>query len=238
MSTATQAAPAIPQGVYTIDPSHSSVEFTVKHMASPPCGGHAAPVRLGREGLVAAMRILGISGSLRRGSHNTALLRAAQRVAPAGIELELYDELERIPPYNEDRDGNAAPPVVARLRELVSGAGAVLIATPEYNGTIPGQLKTAVDWLSRPKARGALFGKPVAVIGASTGAYGGTWAQADLRKALGIAGARVVGSELAVAKAGDHLYEDGELADEATRASLVNVLRELAAQADPLPVAA
>jgi NAD(P)H-dependent FMN reductase len=184
------------------------------------------------------MRILGISGSLRRDSHNTALLRAAQQLAPEGIQLELYDELELIPPYNEDRDGDAAPEEVTRLRELVAGADALLIATPEYNGSIPGQLKTAVDWLSRPKGQGALYGKDVAVIGASTGSYGGIWAQTELRKSLGIAGARVVGSELAIPRAGDHLYEDGEIADGATCKSLVKVLNDLAGAAQPVALAA
>ena len=143
------------------------------------------------------MKVLGISGSLRQGSHNTALLRAAQRLAPEGSRLELYDELELIPPYNEDRDGDAAPAAATRLRELVAGADAVLFATPEYNGSTPGQLKNALDWLSRPRGDAAIFGKTAAVIGATTGAYGGVWAQADLRKSLGIAGARLVSAELA-----------------------------------------
>jgi chromate reductase, NAD(P)H dehydrogenase (quinone) len=184
------------------------------------------------------MRVLGISGSLRDGSHNTALLRAARQVAPAGTQLELYDELELIPPYNEDRDGDAAPPAVARLRELVADADAVLFATPEYNGSTPGQLKNAVDWLSRPRAGAALFGKTVAVIGATTGAYGGVWAQADLRKSLGIAGARVVEAELALGHAGDHLYEDGQLTDEDTRDRLAQVLMDLLDAVDPQALAA
>jgi len=104
------------------------------------------------------MKVLGISGSLRQGSHNTALLRAAQRLAPEGSRLELYDELELIPPYNEDRDGDAAPAAATRLRELVAGADAVLFATPEYNGSTPGQLKNALDWLSRPRGDAARGG--------------------------------------------------------------------------------
>jgi chromate reductase len=184
------------------------------------------------------MRILGISGSLREGSHNTALLRAARQGAPEGVEVELYDELELVPPYNEDRDGADAPEVVTRLRELVREADAVLFAIPEYNGSIPGQVKTAVDWLSRPRGEAALFGKTAAVVGATTGAYGGIWAQQDLRKALGIAGARVIEAELAVGHAGDHLYGGGEIADADTRDKLTQVLSDLAEASEPLAAAA
>jgi chromate reductase, NAD(P)H dehydrogenase (quinone) len=184
------------------------------------------------------MKVLGISGSLRQGSHNTALLRAAQRLAPEGFELELYDELELIPPYNEDRDGDAAPAAATRLRELVAGADAVLFATPEYNGSTPGQLKNALDWLSRPRGDAAIFGKTAAVIGATTGAYGGVWAQADLRKSLGIAGARLVSAELAIGKAGEHLYEDGEIADSDTHDKLAQVLADIAETAEPVALAA
>jgi chromate reductase, NAD(P)H dehydrogenase (quinone) len=184
------------------------------------------------------MRVLGISGSLRKGSHNTALLHAAQRLAPEGTQLELYDELELIPPYNEDRDGDHAPAAATRLRELVAGADALLFATPEYNGSTPGQLKNALDWLSRPRGEAAIFGKTVAVIGATTGVYGGVWAQADLRKSLGIAGARVVSAELALGHAGDHLYEDGRLADGDTCEKLIQVLTDIAETAEPLALAA
>ena len=184
------------------------------------------------------MKVLGISGSLRKHSHNTALLRAAQRLAPEGMQLELYDELELIPPYNEDRDGDAAPVAATRLRELVAGADAVLFATPEYNGSTPGQLKNALDWLSRPRGEAAIFGKTAAVIGATTGAYGGVWAQADLRKSLGIAGARLVQAELALGHAGDHLYEDGEIADGETYERLAQVLADLVETAEPLALAA
>jgi chromate reductase len=184
------------------------------------------------------VRVLGISGSLRTGSHNTALLRAAQRLAPEGTQLELYEELELIPPYNEDRDGDAAPAAATRLRELVAGADAVLFATPEYNGSTPGQLKNALDWLSRPRGDAAIFGKTVAVIGASTGAYGGIWAQADLRKSLGIAGARVIEAELAIGHAGDHLYDDGELVDTDTHDLLTQVLTDLIERAEPVELAA
>src|SRR5579859_3791732 len=122
------------------------------------------------------MTILGISGSLRAASHNTALLRAAAELAPAGVEFELYKDLESLPPYNEDRDTDQPPAEVVRLREAISRADAVLFATPEYNTTIPGQLKQVVDWGSRPYGDGsALWGKPVAAIGASVTDYGAMW---------------------------------------------------------------
>jgi chromate reductase, NAD(P)H dehydrogenase (quinone) len=184
------------------------------------------------------VKVLGISGSLRKDSHNTALLRAAQRLAPEGMQLELYDELELIPPYNQDRDGADAPAAATRLRELVAGADAVLFATPEYNGSTPGQLKNALDWLSRPRGGAAIFGKTAAVVGASTGAYGGIWAQAELRKSLGIAGARLVQAELAVGHAGDHLYDDGEIADADTHEKLQQVLTDLVQTAEPAALAA
>ena len=115
------------------------------------------------------MRVLAISGSLRHGSYNTALLREAAELVPAGVELELYEGLELLPPYNEDDDVEDGPVEGSRLRAAIEGADALLIATPEYNGSIPGQLKNAVDWASRPARAGALWGKPVAVVGATTG---------------------------------------------------------------------
>ena len=132
------------------------------------------------------MKILAISGSLRAASHNTALLRAAAELAPAGVEFELYDELESLPPYNEDRDTDRPPAEVSRLRDAIERRDAVLIATPEYNTTMPGQLKHAIDWASRPHGPdSALWGKPVAAIGASVTDYGAMWAQDHLRRALG-----------------------------------------------------
>ncbi len=176
------------------------------------------------------MRVLAISGSLRRDSHNTKLLRAAEELAPDGLELEFYDELELVPPYNEDRDGDEAPLGAARLRERIAEADALLIATPEYNASIPGQLKNAVDWASRPVRAGALWGKPVVVIGASTGLYGGVWAQAELRKVLATAGARVVEAEVAVSRADDRFDAAGRLVDEELRTELRTALDALVAE--------
>ena len=146
------------------------------------------------------MRILGISGSLRAGSHNTQLLRLAAEELPEGVELELYEDLASIPPFDQDLV-ELAPDEVERLKEAVAASDAVLVATPEFNGSIPGQLKNAVDWVSRPLADNPARAKPVAVIGASTSSFGGIWAQRELKKVLGILGAKVLDVELPVAKA-------------------------------------
>src|SRR5207253_2671340 len=143
-------------------------------------------------------RILGISGSLRRDSHNTGLLRAAAEAAGPEVELVLYDGLKQIPPYDEDDDVHPRPGSVAGLDEAIANADAVLFSTPEYNSSIPGQLKHAIDWVSRPVATNVLRNKPVAVVGASTGGFGAVWAQAELRKVLAALGARVLDLELPV----------------------------------------
>lgn len=170
-----------------------------------------------------ALRVLGVSGSLRRDSHNTRLLRAAARLLPPGAELVEFGGLKAIPPFDED-DEHDPGPAVELWNDAIRDADAVLFATPEYNGSIPGQLKNAVDWASRPVATAALRNKPVAVIGASTGMFGAVWAQAELRKALGLAGARVLDRELPV--------PGGEL-DPDQHAELASILTELAAEAQP-----
>lgn len=184
------------------------------------------------------MRVLALSGSLRRGSYNSFLLRAALEVAPPGVEIELYEGLASLPPYNADSDVGAGPSAVQDLRERIADADALLIATPEYNGSIPGLLKNAVDWASRPLPGSVLGGKTVAVIGASTGQYGGLWAQTELRKSLGIAGARVLENEIAVPKAQEGFDADGRLLDEALRDRLAALLAALAAETEGLGVAA
>ena len=179
------------------------------------------------------MRILAISGSLRRASHNTALLRAVAAMAPEGVDVELFEGLERIPPYNEDLDADP-PSEVARLREEIGAADAVLISTPEYNGTLPGQLKQVVDWASRPHGQASsLWGKPVAVIGASVTDYGAMWAQDHLRKSLGIAGARVLDAEVPAPKARDRFDDDGELTHTDTRDQLGDLVAKLVEHAQP-----
>ena len=175
-------------------------------------------------------RILGISGSLRRDSHNTSLLRAAAETAGPEVELVLYDGLKQIPPYDEDDDLHPRPPSVARLNQAIATADAVLFSTPEYNASIPGQLKNALDWVSRPVATNALRNKPVAVVGASTGAFGAVWAQAELRKVLAALGARVLDLELPVPHAHTR-FDEGGLTDEEVRASLAEAIEALASEA-------
>ena len=176
------------------------------------------------------MKILAVSGSLRPDSFNSALLREAARVAPAGVEVELWEGLGELPVYDQDLDGGDAPESVRRLRDAWGSADAILFATPEYNGSVPGGLKNAVDWASRPKGDGALQNKTVAVVGASMGQFGALWAQQDLRRILGIAGARVVGEGLPVSRAHEGF-------DEAAIEGLRNVLESLVQAADPLDVA-
>jgi chromate reductase len=149
------------------------------------------------------VRVLAVSGSLRADSYNTRLLEAAAAAAPAGVEVELLDPalVADLPLYDQDLEDEGAPASVDLLREAWAGADAILFATPEYNGSVPGGLKNAIDWASRPKFDAALTNKTVGVIGASTGQFGAMWAQQDLRKILGIAGARVVGDGLPVARA-------------------------------------
>jgi chromate reductase, NAD(P)H dehydrogenase (quinone) len=189
------------------------------------------------------MKVLGISGSLRRDSYNTALLRAARDRLPGGVELELWDGLKAVPPYDEDDDTDRAPAAVAALRAAIADADAVLISTPEYNSSIPGHLKNALDWVSRPLAGNPLRNKPVAVIGASTGAFGAVWAQAELRKVLGTIGARVVESELAVGHAPTRIG-GGKLDDDVTDGleyvlgQIVAAATERAAATAARPVAA
>jgi chromate reductase, NAD(P)H dehydrogenase (quinone) len=179
------------------------------------------------------MRVLGISGSLRRDSHNTTLLRRAAELLPPSAQLSPYDELATIPPYDADRDDPANPvEAVERLRDAVADADAILIATPEYNGSIPGVLKNAIDWISRPAGQSVLRYKPVAVIGASTGQFGGVWAQAEMRKVLGIIGARVLDRDLPVARADTAFDRTGRLVDPHLESQLAEIVSELAYEAD------
>jgi chromate reductase len=179
------------------------------------------------------MKVLAISGSLRRDSYNRLLLRAAAELAPGEAELELWDGLKAVPPYDEDDDNDPPPAAVARLRAAIAGADALLIATPEYNSSIPGQLKNAIDWASRPIATSVLRNKPVAVVGASTGAFGAVWSQAELRKALAASGARVAEVELAVGHVQERFDDAGKLIDENFRRELGEVLETLLAEARP-----
>jgi chromate reductase len=173
------------------------------------------------------MRVLGISGSLRRGSHNTRLLRAAAFELPPGTELAIFEQLAAVPPYSEDLDGSSTPPGAAALRTAIADADAVLIATPEYNSSVPGQLKNALDWASRPLATNVLRAKPVTVIGASTGVFGAVWAQAEVRKILAAMGARVLEDDLPVGQADDAFAADGSLSDPRLRELLAGAMATL-----------
>src|SRR3954464_15930053 len=158
------------------------------------------------------MRILGISGSLRRGSHNSRLLRAAGDALPPGADLVEWNGLRDLPAFDEDLE-STPPPAVQDLLDAIEEADAILIATPEYNASLPGALKNALDWPSRPFPDNVLRDKPAAVIGASTGLFGAVWAQAEVRKALKASGAHVLDAELPVGMADAAFTDDDTLAD-------------------------
>jgi NAD(P)H-dependent FMN reductase len=137
-------------------------------------------------------KVLVLLGSLRAASINRQLAELAVETAPDGVSLQLFDRLGELPFYNEDIDNDDVAEPVAALRAAAADADAALVVTPEYNGSIPGVLKNAIDWLSRPFGDSALKGKPAAVIGGSFGQYGGVWAHDETRKSFGIAGPRIV----------------------------------------------
>ena len=179
------------------------------------------------------MRVLGISGSLRRDSYNTRLLRHAGELFEAdGAQFEIYDRLKDVPPYDEDDDVEDAPEAVSRIRDAVRAADAVFFTTPEYNSSIPGALKNALDWVSRPLATNAMRNKPVAVIGASAGMFGAVWAQAELRKVLAAMGARVAEGEVAVGHAMDRFDANGRLSEPNLEEEVREVVRALVAEAE------
>ena len=180
------------------------------------------------------MRILAISGSLRSDSNNTALLRALRGGAPAGVEVEIWHGLKEIPPYDQDDDVVPGPEAVEAFRQLVRDVDAVFFSTPEFNSSVPGALKNALDWASRPLATNAFRNKPVAVIGSSAGAFGAVWAAAELRKVLGAMGARVVEAELAVGHAAEKFDDEGRLADDDVRQGLRDALDALVTEVAPV----
>jgi chromate reductase len=186
------------------------------------------------------VRVLGLSGSLRQGSYNTRLLRAAARTLPPAAELELYDaeELWAIPAYSEDAEMVGEPDAVSRLKHAIAEADAILISTPEYNASVPGHFKNALDWVSRPAATSPMRNKPAAVIGASTSLFGAVWAQAEIRKILGHMGARVIDRELPVARAAEAFDAEGNLHDDEIEAALREITIELLAEVAPALAAA
>jgi len=173
------------------------------------------------------MRILGIAGSLRRGSHNRRLLRAAGDALPPGVDLVEWEGLGGLPIFDEDLEGFPPPPPVEDFLAAVEEADGLLIATPEYNASVPGGLKNALDWASRPFPDNVLREKPSAVIGASTGLFGAVWAQAEVRKALKASGAHVLDSELPVGLADSAFARDGTLADPELTARLGDLVSDL-----------
>jgi chromate reductase, NAD(P)H dehydrogenase (quinone) len=186
------------------------------------------------------MHILALSGSLRRESFNTALAHAARELAPEGVEVEVYDGLGLIPHYDQDLDHEdvEVPEPVADLRRRIEDAGALLFVTPEYNGSTTGVLKNAIDWASARHRGSWLRNKTVAVAGATTGQYGAIWAQQDLKRILGIAGARVVGDELPVSTAHERFDAHGRLVDPLLAERLRNHLELLVHEAQPVSAAA
>ncbi|MBB5808574.1 chromate reductase [Saccharothrix ecbatanensis] len=173
------------------------------------------------------MEILGIAGSIRAQSFNRRLLAAARHELPDGVRLAQWDGLASVPPFDEDAEDGPVPPAVAELREAIASAASLLIATPEYNGSIPGQLKNALDWASRPRGAAVLAGKPVAVVGASPSPHGAAMAQGDLRRVLTTSGASVVGEPVVVGQAFRQFDEHDRLLDHELRAALAGVLVEL-----------
>jgi chromate reductase, NAD(P)H dehydrogenase (quinone) len=186
------------------------------------------------------MKVLGVSGSLRRDSYNTRLLRAAAGTLPPVVDLEIYaaEDLWRIPPYSEDAEAFGEPQTVSHLKRAIAEADAILVSTPEYNASVPGQLKNALDWVSRPAATSPMRNKPAAVIGASTSLFGAIWAQAEIRKILGHMGARVIDQELPVARAAEAFDIEGNLHDAEIEAALREITLELLAEVAPQLAAA
>lgn len=171
-------------------------------------------------------RVLAVPGSLRSGSLNRRLLETVAERAPGDVEVVLYDGLGDLPHFDADLDTRPGPAAVEDLRARMAAADALLVATPEYNSSIPGVLKNALDWASRPYGTGPLVGRPAAVAGVSPSAFGAVWAAAEVRKVLTASGARVVETELGVPKADAHVDAHGRF-DDATVAAVLGLIAEL-----------
>lgn len=176
-----------------------------------------------------SVRVLGFAGSLRQGSYNRALLRAAQAAAPPGMNLEVFD-LAAVPLYNGDVEAKGDPPGVAAFKAAIRAADGLLMVTPEYNHGVPGVMKNAVDWASRPPKDAALAGKPVGIIGASTGITGSARGQSQLRQAFEFTNSYCMPQpEVLVFKAHEKFDAEGKLIDEATAKFLASYLVALKA---------
>jgi chromate reductase len=178
----------------------------------------------------APLRVCGLVGSLRRASLNRGLMRAAQEMAPdVGLEIAVFDRLREIPPYDADVDAAGNPEPVAALKAAIAQADALLIATPEYNYGVPGVLKNAIDWVSRPPPGSPLRGKPAAIMGASSGISGTMRAQYQLRQTFVGTGTHVLlQPEVIVPRAAERFDAEGRLADESTRDLIRKQLAALA----------
>jgi len=184
------------------------------------------------------VRILGIAGSLRSGSYNRALIRAARELAPPGVEVVEHD-LRGLPFYDGDVEAAGDPASVTAFKDAIRSANALLIATPEYNRGVPGVLKNAIDWASRPPLGSPLADKPVAIMGASTGLGGTARAQEQLRSALEFPRAKVLSSpEVLVPEAYLRFDEQGNLVDEEARAAISTLLDALVSGASGVTLAA
>jgi chromate reductase len=171
--------------------------------------------------------ILGVAGSIRRGSYNMATLRAAQRLVPEGTRLEIFERLAEIPPYNQDEEDNP-PPAVVELKERVRAADALLFVTPEYNFSVPGVLKNAIDWASRPYGDNAWDDKPAAIMGASVSLLGTARAQYHLRQSFVFLNIHPLNQpEVMIPTAGDRFDKDGNLTDETSRKLITEMLDRL-----------
>jgi chromate reductase, NAD(P)H dehydrogenase (quinone) len=180
----------------------------------------------------ASTNVLGISGSLRQESFNTRLLHASEGLAPLGMEIDVFEHLADIPPYNSDIDNGYVPPIVATFRDQVRAADALLIATPEYNYSIPGVLKNAIDWLSTGDGGQLLAGKPVAIMGAAPTNFGSVRAQLALRQVFVWTDSKpVVKPEVIVFNAHER-FDDDKLVDEGTQDLVRRLLHALAAKVD------
>src|SRR5437763_465314 len=257
MSAITTSLQAIPSAAYNVDPAHSNVGFEVRHM-----GIATVRVRFGRfQGtLDATGETPVLEGTVDVASIDTGEeQRDAHLTSPEFFDVQVHPEIRFRSTVNEVTEGGklrpngeitikgitkpielaGSPAEVARVRQAIAPADAIRFSTPEYNGTLPGQIKQAVDWGSRRRGDAAsLWGKPVAVVGASVTDYGAIWAQEHLRKALGLAGARVLDVELPVAKADERFDADGVLVDLEIRDRLAEILGDLARQREQLKSAA
>src|SRR3989442_15547453 len=181
------------------------------------------------------MRVCGLAGSLRKGSYNRALLRAAVRVAPDELEILVFDRLREIPPFNADVEAEGDPEPVAALKAAIRAADALLVVTPEYNYGVPGVLKNAIDWASRPPDVSVLEGKPAALMGATPGRTGTARAQPALRQSFVFTRTPVLpGPEALVGDAHQKFAENGTLHDDATRQRVRELLERLTGWTDRL----